>query len=246
MTPFLALLSVSIRQALPVRRTAVLLLISAAPMLIYVFATTGRSEESAFEGAVEVAAATLFALVLPIVSIVVSAGVLGNERRDLTLSFVALRPLPRWSISVAKLGAATISAGAINLAGAVALGGAHLIRFGSAGLLAGLILGVCVATIAYACVYVPLGFLTDRAVIVGVTYLLIFENGAAFLLTGLAVLSPWRLGVSVFADATSGVLAILDEQTAPLSVSQVAIALAVYLVVSVAVTTWLLKRRDLA
>ena len=50
----------------------------------------------------------------------------------------------------------------------------------------------------------------------------------------------------MFADATSGVLAILDEQTAPLSVSQVAIALAVYLVVSVAVTTWLLKRRDLA
>ena len=70
------------------------------------------------------------------------------------------------------------------LAGAVALGGAHLIRFGGAGLLTGLILGVCVATIAYACVYVPLGFLTDRAVIVGVTYLLIFENGAAFLLTG--------------------------------------------------------------
>ena len=92
----------------------------------------------------------------------------------------------------------------------------------------------------------PLGFLTDRAVIIGIAYLLVFENGAAFLLTGLAALSPWRLGVSVFAEMTPGVIRIIESQTAPLNATQALIALTVYVIVSIAATTWMLVRRDLA
>jgi ABC-2 type transport system permease protein len=244
--PFVALLGTSTRQALPIRRTILLVLLALSPTLIYVFATTGRTEASAFEGAVEVAVATYFALVLPIVSIVIASGVLGNERRDLTLSFVTLRPIPRWAIAVAKLLAAFVASSVIAVAGAIALGGTHAARFGSAGLLAGLTIGALVAVAAYVAVYVPLGFLTDRAVVIGIAYLLVFENGAAFLLTGLAALSPWRLGVSVFADITSGVARIVEDQTAPLNAAQAMIALGAYFIASIAVTSWMLMRRDLA
>ena len=246
MTPFLALLNASIRQALPLRRTVLLALLSVSPTLVYVFATTGRTEASAFEGAVEVATGTYFALVLPIVSIVIASGVLGNERRDLTLSFIALRPIPRWAIALAKLLAAFCAAGLLVLLGAVVYGGTHAIRFGSIDLLVGLSAGALVAAAAYVSVYVPLGFLTDRSVIIGIAYLLVFENGAAFLLTGLAALSPWRLGLSIFADVTDGVATVLDGGTVPLNASQAMIALAVYVVVSLGITTWLLQRRDLA
>lgn len=246
MTPFLALLTASIRQALPVRRTVLLALLALSPTLVYVFATTGRTEASAFEGAVEVAIGTFFALVLPIVSIVVASGVLGNERRDLTLSFIALRPIPRWAIALAKLLAAFCAAGALVLLGAVVYGATHAVRFGSVDLLIGLSVGALAATAAYTAVYVPLGFLTDRSVIVGIAYLIIFENGAAFLLTGLAALSPWRLGLSIFAELTDGVVAVLDGGTVPLNAAQALIALSAYVVVSLVVTTWLLQRRDLA
>lgn len=223
-----------------------LALLETAPGLIYLFATTNRTAEAAFQGAVEIGAGTYFALVLPVVTIVIAAGVLGNERRDLTLSFVALRPIPRAGIAGAKLMAAVAAAFALNLVGAIALGGVHAIRSGNANFLLALVAGALVATIAYASVYVPLGFVTDRAVLIGVAYLLIFENGVAALLTGLAALSPWRVGISVFVDLADGARVFVDSSTAPLSLGRAILTVVIYVIVSMAVTTRLLRRRDLA
>jgi len=246
MTPILALLRVSIRQALPVRRSVMLAILETAPGLIYLFATTNRTADAAFQGAVEIGAGTYFALVLPGVSIVIAAGVLGNERRDLTLSFIALRPIPRVGIAATKLTAAVTAAFALNLVGAVVLGGSHAIRSGNWSFFGALAAGALVATIAYASVYVPLGFMTDRAVLIGVAYLLIFENGIAALLTGLAALSPWRVGISVFADLADGARLILDSSTAPLSLGRALVTTAIYVAVSIGITTRLLRKRDLA
>jgi len=246
MTPILALLRVSIRQALPVRRSVLLAVLETAPGLIYLFATTNRTAEATFQGAVEIGAATYFALVLPVVSIVIAAGVLGNERRDLTLSFIALRPIPRWGIAATKLAAAVAAAFLLNIVGALVLGGSHAIRSGSGDLLMALLAGSLVATVAYASVYLPLGFMTDRAVLIGVAYLLVFENGVASLLTGLAALSPWRVGVSVFADLADGARLYLDSSTAPLSLGRALLTATIYVAVSIALTTRLLRKRDLA
>lgn len=246
MTPILAMFRVSVRLALPLRRSVMLAVLETAPGLIYLFATTNRTADAAFQGAVEIGAGTFFALVLPVVSIVIAAGVLGNERRDLTLSFIALRPIPRAGIASTKLAAATTAAFALNLIGVLVLGGAHAIRSGNWGFLGALAAGALVATLAYASVYMPLGFMTDRAVLIGVAYLLIFENGVAALLTGLAALSPWRVGISVFADLADGARVILDSNTAPLSLGRALLTVAIYVAVSIALTTRLLRKRDLA
>lgn len=246
MKPLIALFAVSVRQALPLRRSVMLALLETGPGLIYVFATTGRTADAAFQGAVEIGAGTYFGLVLPVVSIVVAAGVLGNERRDLTLSFIALRPIPRAGLAGTKLTAAIAAAFALNLVGALVLGGVHAVRSGNVDFVLALIAGALVATITYASVYVPLGFMTDRAVLIGVGYLLIFENGVAALLTGLAALSPWRVGISVFADLADGARLHLDTAIAPLSLERALLTAAIYVVVSLVVTTRLLRRRDLA
>ena len=109
-----------------------------------------------------------------------------------------------------------------------------------------LLAGSLVATVAYASVYLPLGFMTDRAVLIGVAYLLVFENGVASLLTGLAALSPWRVGVSVFADLADGARLYLDSSTAPLSLGRALLTATIYVAVSIALTTRLLRKRDLA
>lgn len=246
MTPILAMLAVSIRQALPVRRSIMLALLETAPGLIYLFATTNRTADAAFQGAVEIGAGTFFGLVLPVVSIVIAAGVLGNERRDLTLSFIALRPISRAGIAATKLTAAVAAAFALNVVGVLVLGGSHAIRSGNWGFLGALAAGALVATVAYASVYVPLGFMTDRAVLIGVAYLLIFENGVAALLTGLAALSPWRVGISVFVDLADGARLILDAGDAPLSLNRALLTAVIYVAVSIGLTTRLLRKRDLA
>ncbi|MEN8042037.1 MAG: hypothetical protein ABFR95_11100, partial [Actinomycetota bacterium] len=95
MKPALALLTVSISQALPKKRTLLLGLLELAPAAVYLMATTSRTEAFALEGAVQIGGSILFSLVLPVVTIVLAAGALGSERRDQTLSFIALRPIPR-------------------------------------------------------------------------------------------------------------------------------------------------------
>ncbi len=241
-----ALFTVSFGQALPMRRTVMLVLLELAPVTIYLLATSSRTSEAAFQGLVEIGASTFFALVLPVVSIVIAAGALGNERRDLTLSFIALRPLPRTSIAATKLAASIAAAGAVNLVGAIALGGAHTVRYGGPGGIVALILATMVATAAYASLFLPLGFLTDRAVIIGLGYLLVFENGIVFALSGIVLLSPWRLGAAVFADVLAGARIHLGDAIGALATGQVLIALAIYVTVGLVGTTWLLRHRDLA
>lgn len=245
MMPWLALLNESVRQALPRRRTIVLLLLQSAPVLIYLLGTQSRTEEAATRGAIEIGAAIFFALVLPITAIMIAAGVLGNERRDLTMSFIALRPMPRSVIAFAKISAAVIAAGGIVSAGAAALGIVHGVRYADWTLLPALLIGGLVATLVYSAIYVPLGFITDRAVIIGIAILLVFENGAATLLTGLAFLSPWRIGVSVFAAIVEDAEQILEGGAVPYSASDAIIFAVFYLALSVGVTTLLLRTRDL-
>ena len=248
MTPIIALFTASIHQALPRRRTLLLGLLQLAPAGIYVVSTTSRTEEFALEGAVQIGGSIFFSLILPVVAIVIAAGMLGSERRDQTLSFIALRPIPRSAIAAAKVLAAVLAAFAVSAVGAVALASAHAIRYGDTQLYVGLLVGVLVATAAYSAVFVSLGFLTDRAVIIGMAYLLIFENGIAFALPGLASLSPWRLGVATFGALTPDAAQYVRESIGQLemSASQSVLTAMIFLVAGVAATTMLLRTRDLA
>ena len=112
----------------------------------------------------------------------------------------------------------------------------------------GLIAGAFVATGAYAAIFVPLGFLTDRAVIVGMAYLLVFENGIAFALPALASLSPWRLGVATFGALTPEAAIFTNDfiGNLELSASQSALTALIFCLAGIAATTILLRTRDLA
>lgn len=247
MRPALALFSVSLRQALPRKRTLMLLFLVLAPAGIYLAATTNRTQEFALESAVQVGGSVFFSLVLPVVAMVIAAGVLGSERRDQTLSFIVLRPIPKSAIAAAKKFAALCAASAITLIGAIALAGAHAVRTGDSQLFLGLMLGALVATAAYTAILLPLGFLSDRAVIMGMAYLLIFENGIVSLLPALASLSAWRLGVAAFVSVTPNAAVYAAGLAGHLSLSaaESILSASIFLLVGIAVTTVLLRTKDL-
>lgn len=243
-----ALFVASLRQALPKKRTLLFGALQLVPAAVYLATTTNRTEAFSLEAAAQISAGVYFALVLPVVAIVLSAGVLGSERRDQTLSFIALRPMSRVSIAGAKLAAAITAGVVINAVGAIAIAVAHAARFGDAQLLVGLLAGAVVATVAYSSVFVPLGFLTDRSVIIGMAYLLVFENGIVSVLPGLAALSPWRLGVATFGDISPVAAPFLVELVGNLEMDAGSsmLAAAVFLGIGLGATTLLLRTRDLA
>jgi ABC-2 type transport system permease protein len=250
MTAAFAITRATTRQILGVRRGVVFLLLELALGGVYLISSTALTEASALDWVLGISMTMFFPVLVPIVALIVSAGSLGSEKRDSTLSFIMLRPIPRSLIATSKLLAAVVVAGGLNAVGATGLGVAHGIATGSWNLLAPLIVGAIVASAIYAALFVPLGLLTDRAVLVGLLLVFIFENGVVSALPGLATLSPWRFGVSAFAGMSSVAAdhEVVDGALGNLTpgAGGALVAAVVMCVLSVLVLTLLLRRRDLA
>jgi hypothetical protein len=109
-------------------------------------------------------------------------------------------------------------------------------------------LAVFITTALYVSVLVPLGFLTDRAVLIAMVYLFIFEGGVVSALPALATISPWRIGLSMFGAVASDPPPVIDDLLGSLTPSVVTPLLAVFavFVISVVLTTLMLRQRDLA
>ena len=160
-----------------------------------------------------------------------------------------LKPVNRSTIAAAKIAGAVLAAVAVNTIGAVALGGAHAITTGSSELLLPFLVGAALASTVYAAIFVPFGFLTDRAVVVGLIFVAVFENGVAATLPGMASLSPWRIGFSAFAGLLPATTVQLVPSFALGNVTAGAggalIKTVAVLALTIAATTWLVRHRDL-
>jgi len=249
MKPALAITAAAVRQILGLRRAIIFGLAALAPALVFLLTAQALADEAALDRFVAMAVRLYFPLLVPIVALIMSASALGDERRDGTLSFLVLRPIPRSVISASKYIGAVLVAGALNAFGAAALGIVYGIDTGSWGMVLPLVVGGFVASIVYAALFVPLGFFTDRAVLVGLAFVLIFENGVVSALSGLSTLSPWRLGLSAFSGLANGDVAPLLADNGLANLSSLGAALSwsiVFAVASVMAITLVLRRRDLA
>ena len=123
---------------------------------------------------------------------------------------------------------------------------------GDWGYLGPMVAGSVVATAIYAGLFVPLGYLTERATIVGLLFVLVWE-GAVAAIPSLAATSPVRLGYAAYVSlAPSTIMAGLGDASEYVlgdispSAGTAVIQVAVVLAVSAAFLTWLLRTRDLA
>jgi ABC-2 type transport system permease protein len=140
-------------------------------------------------------------------------------------------------------------ASGLNAVGGAALGIVYAIETGSWDVVLPLVAGGVVASIVYASFFVPLGFFTDRAVLVGLAFVFIFENLVVSALSGLSSLSPWRLGMSAFVGLAPDDVAsqLADIGIADLSgLGSTMFRTVVIAALSIAAITLVLRRRDLA
>ena len=243
-----AITTTTVKQLLGVRRMIVFGIAELAPAGVFLLMTQTLAEEAALDRLLGMVAALYFPLLVPIVTLIVAASALGDERRDGTLSFLVLRPIPRSVIALSKFGGAVIVAAGLNIFGAVALTVAYGIETGSWGLVVPLAVGGAFASVVYASLFVPLGFFTDRAVLIGLAFVFIFENAVVSALSGLSSLSPWRIGVSGFAGLAPNEVAVelADFGGAGLSSFGTALFRTVLIAaISIGATTMVLRRRDL-
>jgi ABC-2 type transport system permease protein len=126
-----------------------------------------------------------FAVVLPVIALIVGTGVLGSEVDDGTLVHILTKPLPRRDIVLAKFAVAVI---ATAITTAIPLFVVGLLA-GSASLGLALAVAAVVGSFAYTALFLLLSLLTRRPVLLGLVYILIWENLLGRFLSGTRVLA---------------------------------------------------------
>jgi ABC-2 type transport system permease protein len=124
-------------------------------------------------------------VVLPVIALVVGTGVLGSEIDDGTLAHILAKPLPRSQIVLSKLVVATLVTAVTVCVPLIAV--AYVAH--SPGLALGLAVGGLLGSAAYCSLFVALSLLTRRPVLVGLAYVLLWENLLSNFLSGTRVLS---------------------------------------------------------
>ena len=162
------------------------------------------------------------------------------------MSFIALRPLRRWVIIVAKVVAAWAATfSLVGAAGAVTVA-AYAARTGDWGPLWPMLVMMAINSLLYAALFVPLGFLFKRAVLFGLGYVFIWDHAIAAV-PGLSPMSVFRVGMSAYVGMVPESANMLNEglgNVTPGAGGAFAKAVVVALL-GVAAMTYFFRRRDL-
>jgi ABC-2 type transport system permease protein len=179
--------------------------------------------------------------------LILTVATLREERDAGTLPYIYMRPISRWSMALSSIAAGITAALTLAIGGWLMTVLAVLLAGAPAAVAMPGIVQFLAAGVGYAAVFVPLGYLVPRSVLVGLGYIIVVESILAAVVTGFAQLSLWRIALSIYADVTT----YWDPQNAGEMLGPVTpgvgggmAKLTVVLALGLGVLTWALRRRD--
>ena len=208
MTVFGALVTMTLRALLGRRRTLLMFVLAALPVVVALAIRLGGGRPDA----PEILDTLVIRTVLPLIALVVGTAAMGSEIEDGTAVFLLIKPIARWRIALAKLlvaaGLTTVLVVPPIIATGLLLGGVGSASVGTA---FGFALAAIVGGTAYAVAFTTLGIVTSRALVIGLGYTLLWEGVLAGLLEGTRFLSIRQATLGVAATLTGvdvGVVAL--------------------------------------
>jgi ABC-2 type transport system permease protein len=205
------------RQALARRRWIIVSVLAALPIvmavLIRIYAET---DEKSLADIASLLPALSLTVVVPIIALVLASAGFGAEVDDGTVVYLLTKPTPRSEIVITKFTViaaicVAISFVSTGVAGAIAIGGLD-----STGLVLGFGIGAALGSVLYTAVFMALGLITRRGLLVGLVYLVVWEGTFARFFAGTRNLSIRQYMLSV-ADAVSRVDASVFEAQLPVA-----------------------------
>jgi ABC-type transport system involved in multi-copper enzyme maturation permease subunit len=247
MNPQLAIIGVTLRRLITRKRVIGLVMFASVPAVIVLFAATGdRGPDRLASLYHDTTFGILISIALPVIAIVNGAAALGDERRSHTMPFLALKPLPRWSIALST----TIASIGTTLAIAIVAVGAGWLVAGATtddwGIGLGPAVAALVTAIGYGALFVPIGLLTRRATVIGLIYLFLWEASFTNAVGALAPTSLSHIALSAYVDIAPNINPSESLGTLEPGLGKALYKVAVVALVSLVATTWALRKRDLA
>ncbi|HEX6301295.1 MAG TPA: ABC transporter permease [Acidimicrobiia bacterium] len=221
-----------------------LILLASMPGLIFGIAGIDLAPDDLSEAFIGIMLSVGFTYA--IAALILTVSTLRDERDAGTLPYLYMRPIPRWSFALSSLLAGIFAAGTIAVGGWVATVLAGLIHGADMAVVipgAALLLA---AAVGYAAIFVPVGYLFSRSVLVGLGYLILVELALSGLVSGLAQLSIWRIAASIYVDLVDTTGLPIDEALGAVApgIGGGLAKLGVVLVLGLGVLTWALQKRD--
>lgn len=181
---------------------------------------------------------------LPLAVLVLATSAIGDEIEDRSLQYLMLKPVSRFRIVVEKLLAVFIVVVPIIWVGIALTWG--IIAFGRVNELRDLLwpalLSSLIAIVGFGSLFMLVSMVVNRALLIGVFYVFVWETSLSRVLTGLRSISLRHFTQSLFVrmvdDRRVTVSGVASEST-------VLIATIAILVVSVALATWRLRLMSL-
>lgn len=221
-----------------------LILLASVPGLIIAITGAAVDEDDLTEAHVGIMLGVGFTYA--IAALILTVSTLRDERDAGTFPYLYMRPIPRLSIAVSSLLAGILAAATIAVGGWLSTVAAGLMHGAELSLLMPGLALLLAAAVGYAAVFVPIGYLFSRSVLVGLGYLILIDLALSGLVSGLAQISVWRISGSIYADLVDTAGLPIEEMLGSVApgVGGGLVKLAVVLVVGTAVLTWALRRRD--
>lgn len=240
-----AILALTLRQIASVRRLLIVGLLAALPVALTIAIalfgeSPGDGPDSDF---VTIAIAGLVTgIILPIVSMALAAPAFGDDVEDGTLNFIALTPIPRWRIALAKLVAPVAIAAPVAAVSGVATAYVGLDGNVQTSLAvgAGLLLGAA----AYCSIFTWAGLMTTRAISLGIVYVFLWEGLASTLVPGVKYLSVSAYTVSVMLRLGGESMAVAELSEGAIGFPAALIGLAAVVAALYALSVWRLRTMD--
>lgn len=193
----------------------------------------------------QVAVSTVTGATMSIALLIVTSATLRDERDGGTLPYVYMSPAPAWNFSTSASIAALVSALWVAVVGWVPGWLGSGIITGDWGLALPALSLYLIAAAGYTALFLALGYLFDRSLIIGLAYIFVWEGIIATAVPGLASSSVWRIAMSGYADLESlprDALDVLGSVTPGVGGATVTVAMLVGL--STALLTWAVRFRD--
>jgi ABC-2 type transport system permease protein len=182
-----AIATVTLRALLGRRRTLLMVLLAAAPVLLGLIVRADRPRPQALDGALE---GLIITSVLPLIALIFGTAAIGSELDDGTAVHILTKPVPRWAIIVPKL---LIAAGltAVLVVPSTVLSGILIGGTGSRemGITMAFALAALVGSFVYVAIFVALSATTSRGLVIGLVYSLLWEGVLSGALPGTQLLS---------------------------------------------------------
>lgn len=189
--------------------------------------------------------ATAPAATLSIAVLFLATAVLRDERDGGTLPFLFVTPIGRLTFAVSAWLAAAAAAVVVAVIGWVVLWAGTGLASGNWTVAFPALAVYVPAAVGYSALFVPLGYLFSRSLLVGLGYVFVWEGILATVVSGIGSSSVWRIALSIWAgvdELSPDALDVLGS-VSPGAGGGLAV-LGGFVVGSIAVLAWALKARD--